>query len=196
MKVSDKQIVAVAKAANIEPAALRAVALVESLGDGFLPDGRQKILFEGHVFWRQLVIAGINPKLYLKGNEDVLYEVWDRTKYKGGAAEYTRLEKAMKINKLAALKSASYGMFQIMGFNHKACGFAEVSDFVTNMQESEANQLTAVIKLITANNWIKYLQLKAWSDFAFHYNGARYAENHYDTKLQTAYNTSLYMNTL
>jgi hypothetical protein len=35
--------------------------------------------------------------------------------YKGGAGEYSRLEAAMTLDKEAALKSASWGLAQVMG---------------------------------------------------------------------------------
>jgi len=39
---------------GVDVATIRAVCDVETSGSGFLPDGRPKILFEGHVFWREL----------------------------------------------------------------------------------------------------------------------------------------------
>ncbi|MEJ2621539.1 MAG: N-acetylmuramidase domain-containing protein [Candidatus Thiodiazotropha sp.] len=42
----------------------------------------------------------------------------------GGAAEHTRLKKTSTLNETAALKSAPWGKFQIMGFNYKAVGYS------------------------------------------------------------------------
>jgi len=194
-KLTDSQVVEVARQHGIEPAALRAVLLVESAGDGFLPDGRCKILFEGHVFWRQLVIMGINPARLVMGNQDVLYELWDKRRYVGGAGEYERLEKAMRIHRTAALKSASYGLFQIMGFNHRACGYDTVMAFVDEMNLSEYHQLQAAVKFLQSQNLIRFLNSHSWGEFARRYNGPRYADNSYDLKLQKAYNQSLNLNT-
>ena len=44
----------VAEEAGIELAALRAVVAVEAAGSGFDKEGRPKILFEPHIFWRLL----------------------------------------------------------------------------------------------------------------------------------------------
>jgi two-component sensor histidine kinase len=41
-------------------AAIKAVAEVEAPGSGFLPDGRPKILFERHIFRRQLIQQQVN----------------------------------------------------------------------------------------------------------------------------------------
>lgn len=193
-KLTDKQLIDVAKNNNIEPAMLKAFAVVESSGDGFLPDGRPKILFEGHIFWRQLIIAGIEPKNHTAGNEDILYPSWDKSKYKGAASEYTRLEKAIKIHKQAALKSASWGMFQIMGFNHKICGFDTVEMFVDAMYKSEQDQLMACINFLINNRLLKYFADHNWKAIASRYNGPGYAQNQYDIKLQNAYNQYKYMN--
>lgn len=57
-----------------EEAAVRAVVEVESKGNGFLPNGKPKILFGGHVFWRELKKAGIDPARHVKGNGDILYQ--------------------------------------------------------------------------------------------------------------------------
>ena len=189
--LTTKNICDAAKVLEIEPAILKALAEVESAGDGFLPDGRCKILFEGHIFWRQLVIAGINPKIYSLKNPDILYEVRDKTKYLGGAGEYYRLAKAQAIHNDAAVKATSWGMFQIMGFNYKVCGYADVQEFKTAMGQSLVNQLRAVVKFIQ-NNKIMYEALKAkdWATFARLYNGVDYAANKYDTKLANAYHAA------
>ncbi|MBL4709148.1 MAG: DUF3380 domain-containing protein [Flavobacteriales bacterium] len=96
----------------------------------FLSDKRPKILFEGHVFWRQLKALGIDPNEYVMGNEDILYLKWTREHYKGRAKEYNRLNRAKEIHDKAALASASWGTFQIMGFNYGACGFSNVKSYV------------------------------------------------------------------
>lgn len=112
-----------ARRLGIETAAVKAVIDVETGSrGGILPDGRAVILFEGHVFWRRLKLYGINPVDNFRGNEDILHLEWTCRNYKGGAGEYERLERAMKIHRNAAWESASWGVFQIMGFNYRKCG--------------------------------------------------------------------------
>jgi len=148
---------------DCEPAALKAVQKVETGGKGgFLHSGRPTILFEGHIFWQQLRTRGIDPQRFTSGNEDILYPKWTKTHYKGGEAEYERLLRARHVNEEAANASASWGMFQIMGFNHAACGEPSVASFV---------------------------QKKDWKAFARLYNGPAYAQNRYDEKLSTAYSS-------
>ena len=146
-RLIDEDFTQVAELLGCEPAALKAVQQVETGGrGGFFSPGRPAILFEGHIFWTQLKKRGSNPEDYVKGNENILYPKWEKGHYKGGIGEYDRLEQARKINREAADASASWGMFQIMGFNYAACGEESIESFVRSMCESEFKQL-----LLTAN---------------------------------------------
>lgn len=185
--ISEKTFQEVAMHLNVEVATIKAVQTVESGGKGFVVPGKPTILFEGHIFWQELSKRKIDPSKHVPGNEDILYPKWTKQYYKGGLSEYTRLEKAVKINEDAALASASWGMFQIMGSNYALCGKKNVKDFVAAMQESEDQQLSLFITFIENNHLDKYLKNKDWQGFAQKYNGPRYAENKYDLKLQNAY---------
>lgn len=168
-------------------AAVKAVVTVESLSKGFVGVNMPSILFEGHVFWNQLKIRGINPEAFQKGNEDVLYPKWTKKYYKGGIKEYTRLNKASLINREAALSSASWGITQIMGYNYKICGCVSVEEFVKRQSTSEAEQLDLFVRFLKGNRWHIFLQKLDWKGFASHYNGPGYAANKYDVKLAKAY---------
>ena len=173
---------------GVELAAIRAVHEVESAGrKGFLSDGRPIILFEGHVFWNQLKKLDINPEEHVEGNEDILFSKWDKAFYKGGAAEYDRLQRAIDIHNEAALCSASWGMFQIMGFNYQLCGYNTVSEYVADMKKSEHKQLLAFIKFLQNSKIDNYLKELDWAGFALKYNGSGYKQNRYDEKLEEAY---------
>ena len=173
---------------------MKAIALVESSGSGFQADGRPKILFEGVIFWWQLVHKGINPEQFVKGNEDILYSKWTNQFY--SEDQYTRLNKAVLINSDSAYASASYGLFQIMGENFKEAGYSDVIEFVEAMKQSEVYQLQAVLSYLSSRNMIQYLVSKNWDKFALMYNGPLYQKNNYAQKLQVAYNESIYLNSL
>ncbi len=104
---------------------IKAVNEVESSGQGFSGD-KPKILFEGHIFWRRLKEHGLDPKNHRSGNEDILYSSWTRDHYIGGEGEHLRLNKAKLIHEDAALESASWGLFQIMGFRWESLGYKSV----------------------------------------------------------------------
>ncbi|GAB6013430.1 N-acetylmuramidase family protein [Viscerimonas tarda] len=177
-----------ARLLNVEDAAIRAVCEIESGGrSGFLKDGRPIILFEGHIFWQELKKRGINPEKYQADYSDVLFPKWDKSSYKGGVAEYDRLNKAATIEEEAALCSASWGMFQIMGFNHKLCGYNTVREYVDAIKSDSNNHLRSFARFLKNTGIDKPLRNLDWAVFAAKYNGAGYKQNRYDEKLQNAY---------
>ena len=179
---------------GLELAAVKAVNEIESLGKGFLIDGRPRILFEGHIFWKELIKRGLNPADFLTNNtKNVLYKNWTKNYYEGGTQEYDRLEKAAGMSDIdavhdAAYASASYGAFQIMGFNYPLVGFPSIDSFVAQMYTHEKAHLAAFGKFCEANNLIRHLISKNWAAFAQGYNGSEYQKNKYDIKLANAYN--------
>jgi peptidoglycan hydrolase-like protein with peptidoglycan-binding domain len=160
-------------------ALIHAVANIEAPRSGYLPSGRPTILFEAASFYK---LTGGRF-----GVSNISSPTWNRSLYKGGEAEYPRLAQAMALDRTSALKSASWGAFQIMGFNYQSAGFASVEDFVKAMYESEGNQLEAFIHFLQHSGLVDALRDKRWADFARGYNGPGFAENQYDVKLAAAY---------
>jgi len=191
--INETQFIEAAKLIGCDVATIKAVFQVEARGKGFLDNGELKILFEPHVFWRELVRAGINPNNFVKGNEDILYRNWQRGKYGKETVQWAKLERAILINKEAALKSASYGCFQIMGFNYKACGFKSVEAMVETFKVDDYEHLKAFIAYIKTSGLADELINKDWAGFAHGYNGAEYkgspytVNDDYDLKLSAAY---------
>lgn len=171
---------------KVEVAAIKAVHEVESNGRGFV-NNKIKILFEGHIFWKELQKRNINPNNLVVGNEDVLHKSYVTRNPLYSLDQHTRLNKAKLINEEAAYASASYGLFQVMGFHFASLGFATAKDFVDYMSINEANQLDVFGKFIEKNNLLKPLREKKWATFAKGYNGAGYKTNKYDTKMEKAY---------
>ncbi|MBB1625177.1 N-acetylmuramidase family protein [Achromobacter sp. UMC71] len=171
---------------GVSVATIKAVNEVEANGPGFLPDGRPVILFERHVFYRQLEQHGIDAAplaLRLPG-------IVNRTRggYAGGAAEYRRLATATEISAPAALESASWGAFQVMGYHWQYLGYPSVDDFVACMRRSEGDHLEAFTRFVLADPALhKALAARKWAAFARGYNGPAYADNLYDVKLARAY---------
>ena len=162
-----------------EVAALRAVAKVESLGSGFLRDGRPKILFERHKFHR------FTGGQYSHGHPDISSP--RAGGYLGGVREYDRLGIAMALDRDAALKSASWGAFQIMGFNHALAGFEAVEPFARAMASGSSAQLAAFVAFIRSQGLDRALREHDWPAFARGYNGADYRRNRYDARMASAY---------
>ena len=188
MELTDTDFQNAAGLIKCDVAAIKAVAEVESSGSGFLSDGRVKILFEGHQFYK------FTKGAYAKSHPTICYQRWTKAFYtKGpnadvrGAGELARLDEAVALDRQAALMSASYGKFQIMGFNYPVCGFGNVEDFFAAMQVSEGEQLKAFCNYVIGNGIDDELQKHHWAEFALRYNGTEYKKNKYDTKLAIAY---------
>ncbi len=196
--LSEEDLVDFSKNYDIELPKVKAVNEVESRGKGFLIHGRPKILFEGHVFWRELEKRGVNPANHVtERTKDILYKKWSIAHYNGGSGEYTRLEKAAGMSDLpafhdAAYCAASWGAFQIMGFHYERLGYASVDHFATEMYEHEREHLKAFGKFLEHTDFkgkslLAWLQQGNWAKFAEGYNGPGYKKNKYDEKMQKAY---------
>lgn len=165
-----------------EVAAIKAVCQVEAPRGGFNPDGTPVTLFEGHKFHKFTngQFDGEAP--------DLSYRTWTRKHYgKNWQAEQDRIQRAMALDREAALRSASWGKFQIMGFNHEAVGFPAIQGFVNAMYKSEREHLMAFVMFVLKNGLAPSLRRKDWATFARGYNGPGYAENRYDDKMAAAY---------
>lgn len=187
-KLSKADIIAVAKSLGVEPAAMKAVIDVEAAGEGFDKQGRPTILFEPHIFWRELTkINYITKRNELrKSYPGILSPKWDKNLYKLGNS-YDKLSKGSELHWEAAHNSCSWGLGQIMGFNAISIGYPTLKEFIDVMYESEAKQLKAMGMFLKANGLISKLKAKDWAGFARGYNGSGYAANKYDTKLASAY---------
>jgi hypothetical protein len=185
-KLSNSDISSAASLLSIEPAALAAVISVETGGSGFDKLGRPRILFEPHIFYRQLAK---DPYLqHVASDLELAYPKWGTLPYpKTSDANYERLEHAMELNPEAALRSCSWGLGQIMGFNFSLCGAPTIESFVLDAMDSEHEQLIQMCHFIMASRLDDELQRQDWAGFARGYNGPAFATNRYDTKLSEAY---------
>ncbi|WP_028716871.1 N-acetylmuramidase domain-containing protein [Paracoccus sp. J39] len=161
---------------------IRAVIEVETSGGGFDSHGRPKMLFEPHVFWREL---GAGPKRTRAEAQGLAYQRWGTAPYPRDS--YPRLTLAMGIDINAALRSASWGLGQILGGNHKAAGYPTPGDMVAAFCDNETAHLEAMISFIISEGLDDELRRHDWSGFARGYNGAGYATHGYHTKLAVAF---------
>lgn len=153
-------------------------------GFGFRVDHRPQILFERHIF-----------RKYTNGRFDS--QAPDISGPAGGygslSEQYTKLEKALalcakaKLGSEPALKSASWGMGQVMGFNFAVGGYKSCVKMVQSMVQSEDGQLGCMAGFLKSNGLAEKLVKKDWVGFAKIYNGPSYWQNHYDIKLAEQY---------
>lgn len=204
-----------ARKLGVDVASVKAVQTVESKGSGFLADGRLIILYERHIFRREMdklldapgdlarttasklgltLLPGQQAAGAVKTALSARYsDVYNATPggYVGGGAEWDDLVKARSINDTVGLLSASYGLFQVMGFHWKILGYASVQAMVEDYRQGERNQLLSFCNFILANpNLLTAIRTRNWAALAKGYNGADYAKNKYDIKLADAYSVA------
>ncbi len=172
-------ILAVLDMLNVKLPQLLAVVTVETSGCGCLADRRPAILFERHIFSKQ------TDGKFDAANPDISNRVPGG--YSHGTAEYDRLAKAAQLDRTAALKSASWGLGQVMGFNYDKAGYGSVDDMVQKNMNSEDEQLMAMAKFLKASGLDRPLAAQDWTSFARGYNGPEFARNLYDAKLAAAF---------
>jgi hypothetical protein len=147
-----------------DPAIIKAIAYIESGGKGWTDKGVIKTRLENQFLPRYQAESGKAAKYFITF-----------------AAAYD-------YDKRSAILSTSFGIFQIMGFNHKLVGYSTPETFYLGMRSGAVAQLNAFVKFVKARKLEKYLRDKNWAAFAYYYNGPAYARNNYDTKLQQYYN--------
>lgn len=173
---------AAAKELMVPVAALKAVCKIEAPRGGFNPDDTPVTLFEAHIFSRE------TGGRYDAIAPDLSSPRWNRKLYgRTWAEEKHRLARACELDREAGLRSASWGRFQIMGFNHDIVGHETIQSFVNAMYESEAEQLKMFVNFVIHTGLRPALRRLDWVAFARGYNGPRYYENKYDEKLAAAY---------
>jgi hypothetical protein len=153
-------------------------------GFGFRSDRRPQILFERHIF-----------RKYTNGRFDG--EAPDVSGPAGGygslSEQYGKLEKSLALCAKArlgvepALKSASWGMGQVMGFNCGIGGYKSCARMVQAMVRSEDAQLACMAGFLRTNGLAEKLVKRDWAGFARIYNGPGYWKNRYDIKLAEQY---------
>lgn len=172
---------AVAKAARelgVCPCFIWAVASNESGVKGFDGAGQVLVRFERHVFKRELRKRGLAQTT--TGEVEKLEGVrWDT------------VHKAVAIHEEAALRATSFGMFQIMGFNHEAAGFGSVRDFVAAQAEGTQRQLESFCAFVRHERLAVLMKNNDYKGFARRYNGPAFADNQYDSKLEKAHKRCL-----
>ncbi|WP_017254691.1 N-acetylmuramidase family protein [Pseudomonas tolaasii] len=166
---------------------IKAFAIVESGGrSGFGPALMPVVAYEGHIFRKY------TQQKYDKAYPFLSYPYLEkagpqwRANNKDQATAWKTMLAAFNLDPEAALMSASYGMFQIMGFNFAACGYKNVFDFVAALKLNAGQQLKAFVGFCSKNPaLIKAMKTKDYVGMARNYNGKDFGD--YDKRIQKTY---------
>jgi hypothetical protein len=185
--IGDSSYSAAAKALGVQVAMIRAFAEVESGGkSGFGPAGLPIIAFEGHWFrkFTRAKFDKTNPLLSYPYRKKAGPE-W-QTNNRDQATAWKTLETAMALDHTAAESSCSWGMFQVMGFNFKMCGYPDVDAFVAKMKAGQQGQLDAFVGFCKATKGLpQALAAKNFGLCATLYNGPDFGD--YDKRIAKAF---------
>lgn len=173
---------------GVPTAALLAFIEVEAAGRGFDAQSRPKMLFEPHVFWREL---GAGTARDLAAKLGVAYAKWGAQPYPKDS--YRRLQTATEIAQAKALRSASWGLGQILGDKHLICGHSTEENFVRANMQGEREQLLCMTALMIAWGIPKMLagrdltKKESWAPVAAKWNGSGYAKHNYHGRIAAAF---------
>lgn len=181
----------VAKTLNVEVAALKAFALTESRGRGFFDNGFPVILFERHKFYQALTMkfGARRAAAVLASDPDICNP--NSGGYVGNEGEIPRLERAANIDWTCAHASASWGAFQLMGFNYRTCGYVSLTSFIDAMKANEIEHLNGLsFFIMNKATLLRAIQNRDWGAVAANYNGTG-AVSVYGPKLEGNYKKAL-----
>ncbi|QND24504.1 DUF3380 domain-containing protein (plasmid) [Rhizobium leguminosarum bv. viciae] len=184
---AEQKIGALAAKMRVEPAALLAVAEVESAGKAFdTVDGKQMplIRWEGHYFYR-LLPQSLKKTALTKGLAHP--NAGGVPNPKSQQARYNLLERAKQIDEVAAMSSCSWGLGQVMGAHWSWLEYPSVQSLVEEACSGIVGQVQLMSKFIEHSKLIDELQDRDWAGFARQYNGPSYKKMSYDTKMAAAY---------
>lgn len=187
--ISEQALAKAASVLGVDVASIKAVQTVETKEAPFNPDGTPVILYERHIMYRELQKKGVDAASIYMQHPDLVHPApFPPGGYGKKSEQAKKLEAATKIDRDCALMACSWGAFQILGQNYKACGMASIQAFVNAMYASAESQLQLFVNFILGDkNLLSALRKRDWAAFAKGYNGPGYKAYNYDDKLAVAY---------
>jgi hypothetical protein len=177
---------AAAKLLGADVARIEMLRLTESGPYGsFDSQGRPTILFERHKF-----------RSFTDGQYDARFPEISNSKSGGYSSpgkphhvwQWEKLRAALRLEPEAAIKSCSWGLFQVMGFHWKALGYESALDMARRMAVGEGAQLDALVRFLLVNRLDDELRAckpgdaRSCRPLAAAYNGSGNVDE-YSTKL-------------
>lgn len=191
-----------AKRLDIDPVAVLAVWYVESGGRSFTP-GKPVLRLENHKFFKfwgvdheplfdkhfqfggHAGVPGASHKNHKFRNKAT--DAWRSVHVDSQDREYEAFALAEKLGgREAASLSSSFGGPQIMGFNHRSCGYLSANAMADAFGLDQRWQVLGFYDFCKTNNLIDEVKNKQWIPFGQKYNGNGAV---YGPKLKAAYDT-------
>lgn len=182
---------------------IEAVSNVESSANGgFITEDEPTILFERHYFHRLTkqrfsgYVSNAVIEIGRQRSRDYSRYAVLSSSSSGGygpvSIQHVKLASAAKLDREMALRSCSWGLFQLMGNNYIQCGFPTIQSFINAMYRSVDDHLEAFINFIVNESRTVLIGSRRWTliealreenprAFALIYNGAK--QKGYDNKI-------------
>jgi hypothetical protein len=177
---------------GIEKELMKAIGKKETKSKSFYKAKQAIILFERHKMYSHLKTADYSDEQLSnlqKENSDIIHPK-KSTNYGTTEEQYTKLEIAKSINYDAAIKSCSWGKFQIMGETYDFL-FSSLKELENSMNLCEMQQFQYFISFLQKKSgMLQSLKDKNWEGIASAYNGKNWKNDNptYATDIEKYYN--------
>jgi N-acetylmuramidase len=157
-RLSAAAVAASAKRLGVPSAVMAAIVEVEAAGrEGFGLAGLPAMTFEPAVF------SHLTGHRHDNANPDISYPVADARKLPASQElRWKQLAKSYVMDRDAALKAASWGMFVMRGEEHQAYGFETAAAMAASLAGAEARQLEALEEWIVRQDLTGALKKRDW----------------------------------
>jgi hypothetical protein len=180
---------AAAWALNVEVWKIEVFAKVESSSDGaYYDDGQPTLLYERHLFHRFT-----NGKFNLSKVSNIPhpYNILSSPNpgdYGNKSWQHLKLRAAIKLDRDAALRSCSWGLFQILGDNWKRCGYLSLQDYINDVYQGGADSHLRAFTFFIHSDSDLHRALKDgnWHTVGRLYNGRNYMQTGWYDKAMKA----------
>lgn len=174
---------------GVEEAIIKAVSEVESPRGGYFNDGQVSILYERHWFHRLTKGKFDGQRAPNMSSKHSLLSDPKGGGYGPYSAQHPKLQAAAALNREAALKSASWGKFQILGVNWNRAGYETLQSFINGMiNGGESEHLRAFCCYVRSSDELhQAFRDKDFRTIARLFNGPGFAANKWDVKIAAAY---------
>lgn len=176
LEISESTYETMAKDLGCEVAAIKAVTTTESGDGGYLRNGLPKILFERHRFYALTAPKNAGNNKQVAHPYAAFADICNPKPggYLGNEGEYVRLLKAAKLDRDAAIKSTSWGAFQVLAEYYEECGFESpvaLVDACMRSYDGHVQLFRGFLRKPEKKKAIEGLIEKNWEKFTKYYNG-------------------------
>jgi hypothetical protein len=159
---------------DIPPASLRALGVVETDEKPFTPSGAPTPRLE-IAYWKRFRLASRAAVGFDRATNSRDLDM-----------RWVQFEAMRAVQEIPAILCHSFGLFQIMGFNYRACLCADPVIFLAESMSLDG-QFRMVKRLIQSSPDLHgALRRQDAQQVGFHFNGRNYRQNQYDVKWAAA----------